>query len=271
MLYTGQINEFLRLDNVNSLNCHLLKEKISEGLSIVWTLDELIIKVDGEEKQFQKNEILFLTEFHTIEILKIESVHLVRFNRAFYCISDHDSEVGCKGILFFGASQLPKITIPEIELEKFETLWKMFEIEMISIDDLKNEMLQMMLKRLLILCTRIYKEQTELTSFDRNQLDIVREYNYLVENHFKTKHQVADYASLLNKSPKTLSNLFKKYGNKSPLQVIQDRKILEARRLLQYSDKSIKEIAYEIGYEDIQTFSRFFKKIEGISPSNYKK
>lgn len=271
MLYTGQINEFLRLDDVNTLNCFLLKEKISEGLSIIWTLEDLIIKVDGEEKKFQANEILFLTEFHTIEILKIESVRLVRFNRAFYCISEHDNEVGCKGILFFGASQLPKIAIPENELEKFETLWKMFSIEMDSIDDLKNEMLQMMLKRLLILCTRIYKEQTELTSFDRNQLDIVRKYNYLVEKHFKTKHQVVDYANLLNKSPKTLSNLFKKYGNKSPLQIIQDRKILEARRLLQYSDKSIKEIAYEIGYEDIQTFSRFFKKIEGISPSHFKK
>jgi hypothetical protein len=62
----------------------------------------------------------------------------------------------------------------------------------------------MMLKRLLILCTRVYKEQTELTTFDK-KLDIVREYNYLVESNFKTKHQVADYAEMLNKSPKTLS------------------------------------------------------------------
>ena len=271
MLYTGQINEFLRLDEVTSSNCHLLKEKISEGLSIIWTLEDLVLKVDGVEKEFKANDILFLTEFHTIEILKIESVKLVRFNRAFYCISDHDNEVGCKGILFFGASNVPSISIPNNELEKFETLWKMFSIEMESIDDLKNEMLQMMLKRLLILCTRIYKEQTELTSFDKNQLDIVREYNYLVEKYFKTKHQVVDYATLLNKSPKTLSNLFKKYGNKSPLQIIQDRKILEARRLLYYTDKSVKEIAYEIGFEDIQTFSRFFKKIEGVSPSNFKK
>ncbi|WP_026978982.1 helix-turn-helix domain-containing protein [Flavobacterium tegetincola] len=271
MLYTGQINEFLRLDEVGAQNCALLKESISEGLSIIWTIDEFIIKVDGIEKKFQPNEIIFLTEFHNIEIIKIEKVRVIRFNRAFYCISDHDNEVGCKGILFFGASQLPKIAIPEIEFEKFETLWKMFSIEMESIDDLKNEMLQMMLKRMLILCTRLYKEQTELTTFDRNQLDVIREYNYLVEKHFKTKHQVADYAELLHKSPKTLSNLFKKYGNKSPLQIIQDRKILEARRLLQYSDKSIKEIAYEIGYEDLQTFSRFFKKIEGISPSNFKK
>jgi AraC-like DNA-binding protein len=47
--------------------------------------------------------------------------------------------------------------------------------------------------------------------------------------------------------------------------------MLEARRLLRYSNISIKEIAYEIGYEDIQSFSRFFKRMEGVSPSEFKK
>ena len=271
MLYTGQLNEFIRLAEIDNTNCDLLKEKITDGLSVIWALDELNIKVDGGEYSFPTNSILFLTEYHKVEVLSVRSARLIRFNRAFYCIADHDSEVGCKGILFFGASQFPKIAIPETELEKFEILWKMFTIEMASKDDLQNDMLQMMLKRLLILSTRVYKEQTELTSLDKKQLDIVREYNYLVETHFKTKHQVADYAEMLNKSPKTLSNLFKKYNEKSPLQIIQDRTILEARRLLRYSDKSIKEIAYEIGYEDIQSFSRFFKKAEGSSPSEFKK
>jgi AraC family transcriptional activator of pobA len=200
----------------------------------------------------------------------VDKVRLIRFNRAFYCITEHDSELSCKGILFFGASQFPKISIPDEELEKFEILWRMFAIEMVSKDDLQNDMLQMMLKRLLILCALVYKEQTELTTFDKKQLDIVTEYNFLVESNFKTKHKVADYAEMMNKSPKTLSNLFKKYNEKPPLQVIQNRSILDARRLLRYSDKSIKEIAYEIGYEDIQSFSRFFKKTEGISPSVFK-
>jgi AraC-like DNA-binding protein len=73
------------------------------------------------------------------------------------------------------------------------------------------------------------------------------------------------------KVQKTLSNLFKNTTKIITLQIIQDRTILEARRLLRYSDKSIKEIAYEIGYEDIQSFSRFFKKIEGVSPSDFKR
>jgi AraC-like DNA-binding protein len=46
--------------------------------------------------------------------------------------------------------------------------------------------------------------------------------------------------------------------------------MLEARRLLKYTDKSIKEIAFEIGFEEIQTFSRFFKNYEGVSPSDFR-
>jgi len=92
----------------------------------------------------------------------------------------------------------------------------------------------------------------------------------LVEQHFKTKHTVAEYAELLYKSPKTLSNIFLKMGSKTPLQYIQERKLLEAKRRLRYSNMQIQEIAYEIGYEDIQAFSRFFKKKVGISPSKFK-
>jgi hypothetical protein len=86
----------------------------------------------------------------------------------------------------------------------------MFAIEMESKDDLQNDMLLMMLKRLLILYA--YRAN-ELTTFDKSQLDIVREYNYLVESNFKTKHQVADYAEMLNKSPKHYL-IYSKYNEK---------------------------------------------------------
>lgn len=68
-----------------------------------------------------------------------------------------------------------------------------------------------------------------------------------------------EYADLLNKSPKTLSNLFSIYNQKSPLQIIHERISLESKRLLVYTDKSTKEIAFELGFEEVAHFSRFFK------------
>lgn len=271
MKFLGNISEYLQLEIIDKKTCSHLNETIESSLTVLWfeeDSNELII--DGKQHFFYRNQIVFLTEFHKIKPVNIGKIRLLKFNRPFYCILDHDTEVSCKGILFFGASQLPIINIPNNELEKFETLWKMFTIEMESDDSLQIEMLQMMLKRYLILCARVYKSQENYPK-KKGDSDIVREFNFLVEQHFKSKHSVKDYASLLFKSPKTLSNIFSKIGFKTPLQYIQDRKMLEARRLLHYSSLHIKEIAYEIGFDDIQSFSRFFKKNEGISPSEFKK
>ncbi len=270
MKFKGNTNEYLYIATVEKQNCNIIKETIESGLTILWFesgFNELII--DEKEQVFVKNQIVFLTEFHRVKVKTIERIRFLRFNRPFYCILDQDAEVGCKGILFFGASQLPIIHIPDEEIVKFETLWKMFIIEMQSNDNLQIDMLQMMLKRYLILCTRLYKSQAKYPSEKANS-DIIREFNFLVEQHFKTKHSVAEYADLLNKSPKTISNIFSMIGSKPPLQYIQDRKLLEARRLLNYTDMQVQEIAYEIGYEDIHAFSRFFKNQEGISPSKFK-
>ncbi len=272
MKFIGPSSEYLHLEVINASTCFKLKEVIESGLTILWFEsdgNELII--DGKPFVFNTNDIIFLTEFHQVEVTQINTVRLLRFNRSFYCIFDHDNEVSCKGLLFFGASRLPAIIIPENELQRFNTLWSMFMIEMDATEDnLKIEMLQMMLKRYIILCVRVFKSQNDLPK-ENTETDLVRSFNYLVEKHFKTKHLVADYAEMLNKSPKTISNIFAKMGVKSPLQYIQERKLLEARRLITYSKLSLKEIAFEIGYDDLQSFSRFFKNQEGISPSEFKK
>jgi AraC-like DNA-binding protein len=127
-----------------------------------------------------------------------------------------------------------------------------------------------LLKRLIIILTRLAKEQTKDFPEKENHYDLVRKFNLAVENHYKTQHQVQFYADFLHKSPKTLSNLFAIYNQKSPVNIIHDRITLEAKRLLVYTDKSAKEIAFELGFEEISHFSRFFKTKEGISPKEFK-
>lgn len=270
MIYYGPTNEYLKLEQVHSKECLEQKETLESPLTFLWFEKDEKVTIDNIEHHIHQNEIVCLTEFHNVEKLNACSAKMIRFNRAFYCIIDHDSEVGCKGILFFGASQLPILKIPDEELEKFQTIWKMFEIEMQSNDQLQLEMLQSMLKRFIILATRIYKQKENYTRIETSEIDIVRHYNFLVEKHFRTMSTVAEYAKLLNKSPKTLSNLFLKLSAKTPLQYIQERKLLEAKRLLRYTDKSVKQIAYEIGFEDSQTFGRFFKNYLGLSPTTFK-
>ncbi|GLR18989.1 AraC family transcriptional regulator [Portibacter lacus] len=271
MVYTGRTGEYFELRNINRENDYHLKEIKPDTLRMLWfTSPNSILIIDGIPYEFKENEIVFLTQFHNVEYGNVDAVKMLRFNRPFYCILDHDSEVGCKGVLYYGAAKLPIIQVSGVELEILNTVWKMSILEFEMKDNLQQEMLQMMLKRILILCTRIYMKQYEDDLLSSKQHDLIRDFNFLVETNFKTKHAVADYATLLHKSPKTISNVFKKNGEKSPLKFIQERIMLEARRLIFYTEKQISEIAYELGFSDIQSFSRFFKKHEDISPSEFR-
>ncbi|MCM5664168.1 helix-turn-helix domain-containing protein [Galbibacter mesophilus] len=271
MKYIGVQNEYFEIQKVDHTNCHLLEETQKDVLKLFWfTSDDNRVTIDREHYVFNKNEIVCLTQFHKINHLHVNTVNLLRFNRQFYCVLDHDSEVGCKGILYYGAAKMPKLHAKETHLDILQTAWHMASLEFEMNDELQQEMLQMMLKRILILCTRMYRQQNADEELSIEQHNLVREFNFLVEKHFRTKHTVVAYAELLFKSPKTISNTFKKLGEKTPLQFIQERITLEAKRLLYYTDKDISEIGYEIGFPDIQTFSRFFKKQTGKSPSDFR-
>ncbi len=271
MKFEGPNNSYIELLDINASNAELLNESKESELSLLWfQSDDNKLFIDTVPYSLNSNDIVSLTEFHNIEVQSLSKAILIRWNRPFYCIVDHDSEVSCKGILYYGASSVPVISLSAEEEDNLHTVLKMFKIEMASKDNLQLEMLQMMLKRMLILCARIYKVQNENYQDSTPNVDIIREYNYLVEQHFRTKHSVSEYADMLHKSPKTLSNLFKKNGTITPLQFIQNRILLEARRLLSYADKSVSDIGYELGFSDVQVFSRFFKTKEGCSPQNFR-
>jgi len=95
-------------------------------------------------------------------------------------------------------------------------------------------------------------------------------FNMLIEQHFKTEKLVTFYASKLNVSANYLNILCKKNLNISATQLIQQRVLLEAKRLLQSTDLSIKEIAFELGFVDHAYFSNFFKSHTGATPTEFK-
>ena len=149
-------------------------------------------------------------------------------------------------------------------------MFHIFKEEFRNKDQIQGEMLRVLLKRLLITSTRLITAQFIEASVSKSQIDLVRRFHVLVESHFREKHQVSAYAELLNKSPKTLSNVFKKTSDDSPLQVINKRIILEAKRLLMSSAKNVDEIGYELGYKEPAHFSKFFKSHTGLPPAKYK-
>lgn len=240
-------------------------------LSIVWnTGPDQTAWIDDTPYLVKSGGCILLIYEHRFRFEREKDLVIWRFNREFYCIIDHDAEVSCVGFIFYGIPSPMLLELDEAHQRKIDLLRQVFVDEFSEHDNLQGEMMRMLLKRLIVILTRLAKVQHLKTSPQTDELDTVRQFNLLVEQHFTSKHQVQDYAQLLYKSPKTLSNLFGKYSDKTPLQVIRERIALEAKRLLRYSDKPISEIGYELGFMEGAHFSRFFKKMSGQSASQFR-
>ena len=92
----------------------------------------------------------------------------------------------------------------------------------------------------------------------------------LLEEHFRTMHTVQEYADLLNISARTLTKYVRMSAHCSPLQIVNDRIVLEARRQLQHSTLSVKEIGYSLGFEDPSYFVKFFKRLTAHMPTDFR-
>jgi len=231
----------------------------------------LEIEIDHVPMILEKDEIVPLTPVHHVKINQVNGEYLCfLFNSNFYCIFGHDSEVSCNGFLFYGSSEIKRLKLTPEQSKLLHSITDIFLGESAIKDDLQEEMLRIILKRFIISCTRIAREKFIQNWDGEKNYEIVRQFYVLVDTHYKEKKLVKDYAEMLHRSPKTLSNLFAVYELPSPLRVIHERLSAEAKRLMIYTNMSAKEISNILGFEDLATFSRFFKKMTKQTISEFR-
>lgn len=96
-------------------------------------------------------------------------------------------------------------------------------------------------------------------------------FSQLVKQHYKTWKQPAQYAAVLAISVAHLNDTIKALTGRSVSTYIQEASILEAKRLLYFTDNSVKEIAYQVGYEEPVYFGKLFKKLTNVTPIQFRK
>jgi AraC family transcriptional activator of pobA len=247
------------------------RDRFNKYFTIAWNPGEAqTVTIDGTEYEFPANSLLTLLFNQSFRFENSAGIIAWQFNREFYCIIDHDSEVSCVGFLFSSTDHL-FVTLDVQAQQKLKLLSDIFIEELKTSDHIQNELMLMLLKRLIIYVTRLAKsDYIPGKKLQDERFHMIRKFNLLVEANFKSEHSVNFYAQQLFKSPKTLSNLFAIFNQKPPSQIIQKRITIEAKRLLCYTDKSIKHITFELGFEDVPYFSNFFKKNTGFSPSDFR-
>lgn len=92
-----------------------------------------------------------------------------------------------------------------------------------------------------------------------------------IENHYQEIQSIGDISNIIGLSSSYLSRIFKATTGTPPLEYLNKYRIRKSKDLLETDDCNINEISQVIGYKDVHSFIRFFKKYEGMTPKEYKK
>ena len=136
----------------------------------------------------------------------------------------------------------------------------------------KNFLLCNLILILLLRVREIYRERVkELKTNTSRPQQLANRFKLLVEKHFIEIRTVNDYAAMLHISPKHLSEVVSKTFGRSPLQIIHDILLLEAKVQLGSTDKSVSEIAHHLEFDDQPHFTHFIKRRTGLSPQELRR
>jgi AraC family transcriptional regulator, transcriptional activator of pobA len=122
----------------------------------------------------------------------------------------------------------------------------------------------------LYLSKEIYTQTQQIQTEQPKPHQLAQKFQNYVQKFFIEKHKIEDYAELLHVSPNYLSAVIKEVTHRNAKEFIQERLLLEAQNLLGYTQLTISEIAYQLGFEEMTHFGRFFRQATGISPLHWR-
>jgi AraC family transcriptional activator of pobA len=133
----------------------------------------------------------------------------------------------------------------------------------------REDAIRAYLQLLLIGSERLTKPRTAAKALPTAAM-LIQKFKELIESHFLTKEQVHEYADLLGITPNHLNDTAKHVTGKTAGEFIRERRLLEAKRMLTYSQLSVLQISYHLNFQDPSYFSRFFRKYAGTSPVEFR-
>lgn len=246
-------------------------------ISVIYNRVFIIHKGEGkiiiDDKEFDINdkEILLISKgqvFSFSPMTRISGFE-ISFGDCFWEKAPASAS-NCKLLLFNDAALHQKISLHENDFFELDPICEIMVKEHLN-EDYPNKMDAMAayLKILMIKLANLTPSFNEgIDDFD-NQ--IYRKFIELVSTKYNQMHDVLYYADKLLISSRKLSDISKKKSGKGAKEIIAGQIIAESKRLLQFSAKTIKEIAYELSFSTPEQFSHFFKKYTDISPLDYRR
>lgn len=229
--------------------------------------------VDFQTIEIQDITLLFINKdaVHAFENTnQVEGKGIV-FVDSFFCNNEQDLQFLHNCVCFNNFSAISKLNITEEIAGVKQHFALMYESFQKPPEQYHATYLRNLLHNFLILSDRILRKQTEFESMPAGvDMDYTLAFRNLINAHIKTRKNVGFYAEQLNLTENRLYHATQNVLGKSPKQLINERLVLEAKRLLINSGKPVKEISFELGFEEPTNFNQFFRKMAGVTPGEWR-
>jgi len=240
--------------------------------AVLFTEGEGVHEIDFQKYEVSKGSLFFLSpgQVHSWELSENIDGYIFFCSQEFYEM--HYVNQKLRNFPFFGSVSFPrKLQLNAIELEKNIRLFKELGDEFQSKSIMKEGLMLSLMSQIFINATRLFSKDfdTLASSAGISYFKRYQDFENLIEQHFTEQKSIAYYASLMGISPKHLNRISQTVVQKTATDVMTERVVLEAKRMLMYLDESLVEVAFRLGYEEYSYFVRVFRKNSGMTPTQF--
>ena len=230
--------------------------------------------VDFKEYPVTDNTVFFISsgQIHYFEDNRSVEGSIIHFNESFLSDEGSSENVFLKYNVFNAFDAAPYYHIKPESADRLDFLVREMETEAAHEELFAHkDMLKYLIKMFLIHIQRTGERGHGIPLCINNAANrtFVR-FRQMLEHHYRTMHTVKEYAGHLNVSSKTLTNCVYESSHSTPLALINERIVLEAKLQLLHSSLKVKEIAFQLGFEDPSYFVKFFKRHTGFLPAEFR-
>lgn len=244
----------------------------SHSYMILWMKEGIAsVSIDFNTFTTPQNSIWFITPGKKV-VLDFDSKPggwIIKFSKSFFNSQIRENLIIKDVDLFTSFGQIPKIILSPKIGDRVHSIAEMIDEMIGSQIPNRDHAIISLLKTLLIYCDS--KCNIRITHENNTgKIQIVTTFKDLVNKNYRSIHQVSDYAVMMNISSKYLNQVVKEVLSVTAKSIIQEQLTIHARRELKFSNNSIKEIAFDLGFTEPFYFSTYFKKQVGCSPTEYR-
>lgn len=230
--------------------------------------------IDNESYQIKPPCIFFMSpgQAHKLELSHDIEGYIFLFTSEFYLLQNTNKNRLLEFPFFFSVEQNnPPLYLKEQEnIDFLKTLFIKGCKEIEKTNNCSDEIVRSLLDLILLTCDQLYPAHLRSLHSTKGHI-LVKKFLYLIEENYQNNLRVNDYANMLAITPNHLTQLVKQVTRKTSIELMQEKLIVEVKRLLIHTNMTITEIAELMNFPDQSYFSKYFKKISGCSPIQYRK